>query len=244
MAIARAAQGRHHAVFPADEERSLVAAFLGGDPGVFVEVGAFDPIYQSQSYHLEISGWDGVLVEPVPDQAENLRATRRAKVFEVACVAPEAAKKPAPLLARRAGSTLHFDPNIVGPAPVIEVRTDTLTDILAEAGHDHVDFLSVDVEGGEPDVLRGFDFKRFRPRLVLVDDRERFGSTCRIMARNSYRLVRRTGHNAWFVPRSASFPLSMRGHFRLSWTYGPGRLARRARGRVTERWDRSGVMDF
>lgn len=242
MAVARTAQGRHQAVFPAEAERSLVASFLGADPGVFVEVGAFDPIYQSQSYHLEISGWDGVLVEPVPDLAENLRASRKARVFEVACVAPETAAQPARLLARRAGSTLYFNPDAVSQTPVIEVQTATLTDVLFQAGYNHVDFLSVDVEGGEPDVLRGLDFKRFKPRLVLVDDRERFGATCRVMGRNGYKLVRRTGHNAWFVPRSTHFPVGMRAHLLLSWTYGPGRAVRRTRGRVAERWDRSGVL--
>lgn len=216
--------GSHQSVFPSEVERGLVSSFLGADKGVFVEVGAFDPIMQSQSYHLEIGGWHGVLVEPVPNQASELRKARRAQVFEVACVGPEAAERPARLLSQRGLSTLHFNEKKRAGAPVIEVESATLNEILAKANVDRVDFLSVDVEGAEPDVLRGLDFGRFRPRLVLVDDLERFGEIRRIMARNNYKLVRRTGHNSWFVPRESSFPLGGRGMFQLAWACGPGRL--------------------
>lgn len=208
-----------------------------------MEVGAFDAVFQSQSYHLEMSGWDGVLIEPVPEQAEQLRKTRRAKVFAVACVGPEAADRSVTLLSRRGFSTLHFDASRMPPEQMIEVPATTVNQVLAEAGVDKVDFLSVDVEGSEPDTLRGFDFERYKPRLVLVDDRERFGEVCRVMAPPGYRLVRRTGHNAWFVPRGHKFDVGNRGLLHLNWTYGPGRMMRRTRSWISERSARSGKPD-
>lgn len=235
--------GRNQAVFSSEAERSLVSSFFGREKGVFVEVGAFDPVFQSQSYHLELIGWDGILVEPEPQQAEMLRKSRRAQVFEVACVGPDAADRPASLLSQRGHSTLHFDRKAAGRALVIEVTTTTLNKILAEAGFDHVDFLSVDVEGAEPDVLRGLDFNRFQPRLVLVDDRDRFGLTCRVMARNRYKLVRRTGHNAWFVPADSGFTVGKRARLHLGWAYGPGRLVDRKRGPTRRRTSRPALVD-
>lgn len=226
---------RHPAVLPSEVERSLVYSFFNGEKGVFVEVGAFDPIFQSQSYHLEMAGWVGVLVEPVPELAEELRKSRSAKVYEVACVGPEASGRSASFLSLRGLSTLHFDPETDRNGTVIEVSTTTVDDLLAEAGIEHVDFISVDVEGGEPDVLRGLNFKRYAPRLVLVDDRDRFRQTCKVMARNKYRLVRRTGHNAWFVPQNDHFAVGSRGRLHLSWTYGPGRLYRRMRAWMSDR---------
>lgn len=221
--------GGYQSVFPSEVERNLVSLFLGPQKGIFVEVGAYEPIVQSQSYHLEVGGWDGVLVEPVPAQAQDLRKARRAQVFEVACVGPEAAERPVNLLSQRGLSTLHFKPGKKYDAPVIEVTGMTLNQVLVTAGVDHVDFLSVDVEGAEPDVLRGFDFARYRPKLALVDDLDRFGETRGVMAQNQYKLVRRTGHNGWFVPRNEPFPVGVAGKMQLAWAYGPGRLFDRNR---------------
>lgn len=216
------------AVLSGNEERSLVSAFFKGAPGFFVEVGAYDPVFQSQSYHLELAGWDGLLIEPVPEFAEHLARSRRAKVRQCACVAPgEATGGTIALLDRRGSSTVRFDPRKVVNETVVEVPARTLDSVLADAGVEGVDFLSVDVEGAEPDVLRGITLSRYKPRLILVDDRERFGETCRVLRRGGYRLVRRTGHNSWFVPRSESFPITLRGRWQLAWTFGLGRILRR-----------------
>ena len=67
----------------------LVAAFFGDIKGFFVEVGANDPRKRSQTWHLEQAGWTGILIEPQPDLARELRAKRVAKVFAVACSSPD-----------------------------------------------------------------------------------------------------------------------------------------------------------
>ena len=54
---------------------------------------------------------------------------------------------------------------------VIQVPVTTLDDILVEGGAPQpLDFLSVDVEGHEIEVLRGFNFARWQPRLILLED--------------------------------------------------------------------------
>lgn len=218
------------AIVSAHEEQTLIANYFGGEKGYFVEVGAYDPVYQSQSYHLELAGWDGVLIEPVPDLADNLARARRAMVHRCACVSPGQDRAgTVPLLERRGGSTIVFNPKAVGEDMVLDVPAKTLDTVLQEAGAPRIDFLSVDVEGAEPDVLSGLSFSKYKPRLVLVDDRERFGETCRLLRRNGYQLVRRSGHNGWFVPRDARFPITLEGRLRLVWTYGLGRTIRRLR---------------
>ncbi|WP_296584374.1 FkbM family methyltransferase [Xanthobacter sp.] len=216
------------AVYTAQEERGLTSRFLGPS-GIFVEVGAYDPVFQSQTLHLELIGWRGLLVEPVPEFAENLRRARQAQVVQCACVAPEAVGPGrVALLERRGSSTIIFDPRKVRPEDmVIEVPAATLDSVLEGAGVSIIDFLSVDVEGAEPDVLKGVTLSRFQPKLVVVDDRERFGETCAVLRSGNYHLVRRTGHNAWFVPHDTARHLTLQARAQLMWTYGPGRLLRR-----------------
>lgn len=228
MNMANAAGLAGDAIYTAQEERGLTSRFLGST-GFFVEVGAYDPVFQSQTLHLELTGWRGLLVEPVPEFAENLRRARQADVVQCACVAPEAAGAGrVALLERRGASTVVFDPRKVRPEDlVIEVPAATLDSILDAAGLSSIDFLSVDVEGAEPDVLKGLTLSRFQPKLVVVDDRERFGETRAVLRQGNYDLVRRTGHNAWFVPHETARHLSLRARAQLVWTYGIGRLLRR-----------------
>jgi hypothetical protein len=91
------------------------------------------------------------------------------------------------------------------PETVIDVPVRTLDDILAEIGAPKpLDFLSVDVEGHEIEVLSGFDFARWRPRLILLEDHVADLSKHRFLRRAGYRLVRRTDSNGWYVPEAAA----------------------------------------
>jgi FkbM family methyltransferase len=198
------------------DERHLIAEFLGPAPGTFVEVGANDPVVLSQTYHLEQRGWRGILVEPLRECAERLRAARRARVFAVAAGAPENDGRELPLLVAGALSTLQA--SIVEDVAAAEVRSvpvRTLDSMLAEAGFDRVDFLSVDVEGAELAVLRGFSIARYRPRLILIEDDVQDLSKHAYLEACGYKLVRRTALNNWYVPKQTDFPVSMFGRWQI-----------------------------
>ena len=77
------------AIFPPDPEPRLKEEFFGGARnGFFVDVGANEPEFGSQTWHLERLGWDGILIEPQPQLADRLRQARRARVYAVACSSP------------------------------------------------------------------------------------------------------------------------------------------------------------
>jgi hypothetical protein len=87
---------------------------------------------------------------------------------------------------------------------VINVPVRTLDSLLEEADAPQpLDFLSVDVEGHEIEVLRGFDFARWEPRLILMEDHIANLNRHRFMKAKGYRLVRRTELNGWYVPANA-----------------------------------------
>jgi FkbM family methyltransferase len=191
---------------PPDHEMRLVAAFFGERQGFFVEVGANAPRARSQTFHLEQAGWTGVLIEPQPQLAAELRAQRNAKVFAVACSSPENAGRALPLHVAGPLSSLDRAGMAPGAAPegVIHVPVRTLDDVLDEAGAPPgFDFLSVDVEGHELDVLRGVDLARWRPQLILLEDHVADLSKHRALAAAGYRLIRRYENNGWYVPRAS-----------------------------------------
>jgi hypothetical protein len=74
------------------EDRWLDAHFGAKRAGFFVEVGAYDGVNLSNTYHFEQCGWTGVLVEPDPDMAERCRRDRpRSVTFQ--CAAGDSASE-------------------------------------------------------------------------------------------------------------------------------------------------------
>ena len=200
-------------------------------PGFFVDVGANHPWSGSQTWHLEQRGWRGILVEPLPEHADLLRQTRTATVFAVACSSPENAGKVLPFYADDALSGLNRAQMAPWAKPqVIDVPVRTLDSILEEAGAPQpLNFLSVDVEGHEIEVLRGFNFARWAPRLILMEDHVVNLNRHRFMQANGYRLVRRTELNGWYVPAGAPIQFGLGERFRLLRKYYLGLPTRKLR---------------
>ena len=80
----------------------------------------------------------------------------------------------------------------------------TLDSVLEEAqAPTRFDFLSIDVEGHELEVLRGFDIARWQPRLILLEDHVADLWKHRYLHDAGYRIVRRYENNGWYVPRGS-----------------------------------------
>jgi FkbM family methyltransferase len=194
------------------DEKYLVLKFFGPKPGVFVEVGANDPVSGSQTWLLEQHGWRGVLVEPQAVHFKQLCAQRpHSQVFQVACSAPGQEGERDLLLASETGSsTLRKQRDTHGTQFIgtERVKVTTLNQVLQSAGLAQIDFLSLDVEGHEIEVLRGLDFARFHPTLILIEDGVRDLSRHRFLRARGYKLVKRTSLNNWYVPRDCDFRMN------------------------------------
>jgi FkbM family methyltransferase len=192
------------AIFPPEQEQELIQEFFNEQqPAFFVDVGAADPEFGSQSWHLEQAGWSGVLVEPRPDMAEKLRRDRRVPVYEVACSSPNNVGRSMTLHLRGGYSSLSGNLVVAGlkPQGIVNVSIRTLDDLLTESkAPAPIDFVSIDVEGHEIEVLDGFDLDNWRPRLILIEDHVPDLRLHRLLQQRGYKWVRRTGLNAWYVP--------------------------------------------
>jgi FkbM family methyltransferase len=223
-------------------EQELVRRFFdGARRGFFVEVGANRPQQESQTWHLEQLGWTGILIEPQPALAEELTKRRKAKVFAVACSSPDNAGRRMPLHLAGALSSLDRGRMAPGARPerVIEVPVRTLDDILVEArAPAHFQLLSVDVEGHEIEVLRGFDFTRWRPDLILLEDHVGSLARHRFVKDAGYRLIRRFENNGWYVPGEAAARVPPAERWNIVRKYYlalPFRVARNASRRIRRR---------
>lgn len=145
-------------------------ARIDGRTPVFVEIGGHDGVTISNTVVLErCCGWRGVLVEPHPANFATMNRSRplAANVHAGVCAdAPYGAP----------GAMLHLQ----GRGPVaragggcgaIAVPCRSLTSIIRNAGYDAVDFLSLDVQGSEADVLAHTDLSLIQGvALVEMED--------------------------------------------------------------------------
>jgi FkbM family methyltransferase len=222
-------------------EPELVWRFFGEKTeGFFIDVGANDPFVMSQTWHLEQQGWRGILVEALPALASRLQASRPGcQVFQVACGPPDHPESVD--FYEAAGSGLSsLQKNAIGGTAgyvaVHKVPMLSLSEIITRADCPKIDFLSIDVEGAEFDVVRGLDLTRNRPSLVFIEDHLYHLRTHRLLLRAGYQLVKRTGLNNWYVPKGTPFPFSsVLERLKLWRKVWPGTPVRRLKERLRQR---------
>nr|CCF78633.1 hypothetical protein RGS1_70339 [Rubrivivax gelatinosus S1] len=148
--------------------------------GYFVEFGATDGILLSNTLLLENEfGWSGLCAEPNPGMFEQLKINRRCRVSD-ACVGARTGESVEFVLAEEFGgmvkdmnADMHGDRRqayYADPRHRQTMITVSLNDLLEQ--HDaprDIDYLSIDTEGSEPEILEAFPFDRWRIRLITVE---------------------------------------------------------------------------
>ena len=158
-----------------DEELIIRHFFDDRREGFFVDVGSFHWKKKSTTYYLEKHlGWSGIAIDAQPGFAAGYRTHRPATTFLSYIVTDHSGTLETLYLARALSSTsrelIRRFPKTRDLEPrEISVPTITLDEALDQNGVSRIDFLSMDIEGGEPPALAGFDIRRFRPELVCIE---------------------------------------------------------------------------
>ncbi len=157
------------------EDYHLELLFAGQDTGTYVDVGGGHPVADNVSFWFYLKGWRGLIVEPQEHLAA-LYAHVRPRDHTVSCLAGRAAGEVEfHVVDKLHGFSTTVRENAAGAAKfgagftTIKKPMRPLSVLCAEAGLATIDFLKVDVEGAEAEVLAGMDFKTLRPRVVLVE---------------------------------------------------------------------------
>jgi FkbM family methyltransferase len=162
-----------HAQFGED----MILRHLVGEKrrGFYVDIGAHHPFYFSNTFWFYRRGWRGLNVDALPGAMSAFNALRPRDINVEAC------------LARTDGEIVQFNiPTQAAEASCksptqstyhsIEMRTRSLASLLAEfmPRGIEIDFMSVDCEGLDEDILRGNDWERFKPNYLLVESEAAF----------------------------------------------------------------------
>lgn len=158
------------------EDVMLNRAFAGIPTGFYVDVGAYHPISDSNTYALYRRGWRGIALEP---QGEYRKLWEQHRPLDI-------------LIGAAAGNTVGegtfyelsgYEQNATTARDIAEmhrregkqlkektiqmVTLDHVLGLYHPSGEIHC--MSIDVEGAEKAVLEGLDRTRFRPWLILLE---------------------------------------------------------------------------
>lgn len=164
----------------------FVHELLGGKRnGVFVDIGANDGLSISNTANLEKEqGWTGVAVEPIPSVFKKLESNRSCKVIN-ACITPKRGRQNFLELVGGADMLSTLEVNNKGltarrlrknakrqGARIVEYEVECLTfsSVMEHCGIREIDFLSVDTEGGELEILQSIDFAKNPVKVISVEN--------------------------------------------------------------------------
>ncbi len=160
------------ALYSQDDEETLIRAFFADRRGgFFLDVGAGDPIQDSTTYFLEKHlGWHGIAVDANADHAGDYRLKRPATRFFAYYAGEKSNLQRGFFVSEdwRFSSGSGTDPR-GGQYRKRTVATIALDDLLEREKVAAIDLLSMDIEGAEPEALRGFDLTRYRPELAVIE---------------------------------------------------------------------------
>jgi len=142
------------------------------DTGVYIEIGAFSGAKQNSTIVLEQAGWEGVCVEPIPENLRKLKKNRRCRIVEGAIWIEN-------------GFVEFADVGIPGWTGIAETHQqqhkekykDGVTKITVPCYTfdslelpTHIDYFQIDTEGSELQILDSIDFKKYQIDYICIED--------------------------------------------------------------------------
>ncbi|MGE4198473.1 MAG: FkbM family methyltransferase, partial [Phycisphaerales bacterium] len=161
--------------------------FRGKTDGFYIEVGAYDGYTYAVTYAFECMGWTGLLVEPIPERHAACQSLRKWSRVEHAALSKRGSSGTA-TFAHITSSKHDYEASSFLPGSVTKKRfmrpprskkggtTQSITvplttmDNLLKDYPGTVDFMVLDVEGAEMNLLDGFDVDRYKPAVMVVED--------------------------------------------------------------------------
>jgi FkbM family methyltransferase len=160
--------------------------------GLVIEVGAFDGVHFSVSSGLEAAGWPTLLIEAIPQRFEQCKTNRPdARVVHAALSKPGCGPTAQfTVVHDQWGGMLSYLTADEGhkqqikanqqSSQLVTVPQTTMNALLESHSWGQskdIDCAIIDVEGGEPDLIAGFDLHKWKPKVLVIEDNEQRDGT-------------------------------------------------------------------
>jgi len=182
--------------------------------GVFIDIGAHDGVSLSNSYFFEKElNWEGMCIEPIPTLFEQLDKNRECVKVQGCAWNQDGVKKfrvikgYAEMLS---GIIETYDSSHIkrienecettnGSYEDIDIPCYDINSLLEKNGFFKIDFLSIDTEGSEFEILKKIDFKKFDIGIIIVENNYNNNELREFLKSNNYGLFTKLSVDDVFV---------------------------------------------
>lgn len=197
------------------EDLILRRVFKNRREGFYVDIGAHHPFRFSNTYYFYEIGWRGINIDPAPYSMRLFRRFRERDINLEVAVGKDRGKKRYFVFNEPALNT--FDENLARSRDgvegfkiidIVEIEVFTLKEILDNylPLETKIDFMNVDVEGMDLEVLQSNDWSKYKPYVVLVEilNKDSIDEVLKdpiysFMYENGYKLFAKTFNTCFFI---------------------------------------------
>lgn len=158
------------------EDLYLLRCFGAQTAGFYIDIGSGHPVYDNPSFAFYLRGWRGITVEPNPWLARLSRAVRPRDFHLEVLVGGVVGEATLHLVEGFHGFSTMIESHAQAaralfgkPSRPIVVPITTLAELCERHAACAIDFLKVDVEGAEEDVLLSGNWRKYQPKVVVVE---------------------------------------------------------------------------
>jgi FkbM family methyltransferase len=172
-----------HSYSQEGEDMILARIFEDKSQGFYVDVGAHHPQRLSNTYYFYLKGWHGINIDAMPGSMVTFNEIRSRDInLEIAI---SNYQKNLTYYGFNEPALNSFSQDIANQYSQLDgykivfkklIKTSTLSEILDEylPQNQNIDFLNIDVEGMDYEVLKSNDWSKYRPQIVLIEELNSF----------------------------------------------------------------------
>ena len=171
----------------------LVDYIINKDKGFFIEIGACDGLVHSNTYWLEKEkNWTGILCEPAEFWLTGLKKNRPNSIIETKPIFNSSAEK-VNFMLNEGGRSFIVNKTYSQINNTQKLESISLNDLISNHNISKIDYLSIDTEGSEFEILKDLNFKRCKPSVITVE--HNYDVTKR---KNLYKLLKKNNYSRVF----------------------------------------------
>ena len=171
--------------------------------GKYIDVGCYHPFKGSLTAKLYDKGWNGINIDLSQTTIDLFNISRKKDInLNIAVTSFD-------------GETFYYQNSPINQQnsliksnehqSKIKIKCSKLNSILEKNNIDSFDYLNIDVEGSEIEVIKGIDFKKFNPKLITIENNDLLledyfeSEVYKLLIKNGYTLINKIGVTNFFI---------------------------------------------
>lgn len=145
--------------------------------GFFVDIGAYHPHHHSNTFFFYLNGWSGINIDPSPGSMILFNKTRPRDINLEIGISDKNESLTYYLIDEKSTMNSFSKDNLIQNGMIkhvkkeIPIKVKPLSEILDTYSNkfENIDFISIDVEGFDLNVLKSNDWKRYKPSVIAIE---------------------------------------------------------------------------